>query len=262
MALKYRGKTLAAGLLAGALLGGGLAAITPAGAAVQGAAAAIDWKQVWKQEIKPRADKRYYTKKKSNARYYAKWDANALFETKAAHDASLAGYYTKAQSDANYYTKAQSDANYYTKTQSDAKYTSQANTVRGIFSLIGYTATGQIVTDDISFGVTLSAAPAFTVIPVGGPPTAACPGTLLAPTALPGNLCLYLRYTDAAAFSVLSANNSAGPSPFGAHLVATNDASAYLEVNGSWAVKPVALAPASKPVPASSGAAHAGPTAN
>ncbi len=122
MTATRRGKAWAVGLFAGALIGGGIALVTPAGAAVQGAAAAIDWKQVWKQEIKPRADKRYYTKKKANARYYTKFDANTLFETKAAHDASLANYYTKAQHDAsltNYYTKAQSDTNYYTKAQSD-----------------------------------------------------------------------------------------------------------------------------------------------
>jgi hypothetical protein len=122
MQFKLGGRSALAGIAVGALIGAGLATVTPAGAVVKSAAAAIDWKQVWQTEIKPRADKRYYTKKKSNARYYAKWDANALFETKAAHDASLANYYTKAQSDANYYTKAQSDANYYTKAQADNRY--------------------------------------------------------------------------------------------------------------------------------------------
>lgn len=110
MQLKLRGKTLVAGLAAGMLIGGGLATVTPAGAVVEQAAAAINWKNIWKTEIKPRADKRYYTKKLSNARYYTKKQATSIFESKVAHDQSLLNYYTKAQSDANYYSKSEIDA--------------------------------------------------------------------------------------------------------------------------------------------------------
>ena len=41
--------------------------------------AATNWKKIWKNELKPLADKRYYTKKKSNARYYTKDRADAKY---------------------------------------------------------------------------------------------------------------------------------------------------------------------------------------
>ena len=60
-------KVLLAGLLAGVLVMGTLVATQPAIAA-----APLKWGNIWKKEIKPRADKRYYTKAKSNLRYVAK----------------------------------------------------------------------------------------------------------------------------------------------------------------------------------------------
>lgn len=57
-------KTILVALVAGVLLGGTLAVAQPALAA-----APLKWAKVWKQEIKPRADKRYYTKKKTEKRY-------------------------------------------------------------------------------------------------------------------------------------------------------------------------------------------------
>ena len=53
-------KMLIAGLLAGVLVTGTLAATQPALAA-----APLKWAKIWKQEIKPRADKRFYTKKRT-----------------------------------------------------------------------------------------------------------------------------------------------------------------------------------------------------
>jgi hypothetical protein len=138
MGVMKRGRTLAAGLVVGALIGTGVAAVTPAGAAVKSAAAGIDWKQVWRTEIKPRAKKTFYTKRQSNQTYVKKTDLpSALapyvtsaslaaqlggYYTKPQVDAALGNYYTKTQSDANYYTKAQSDTNYYTKAEADARY--------------------------------------------------------------------------------------------------------------------------------------------
>jgi hypothetical protein len=135
MGVMKRGRTLAAGLVVGALIGTGVAAVTPAGAAVKSAAAGIDWKQVWRTEIKPRAKKTFYTKRQSNQTYVKKTDlpsALAPYVTSASLAAQLAGYYTKPQVDAalgNYYTKAQSDANYYTKAQIDAKLAPFVNSV-------------------------------------------------------------------------------------------------------------------------------------
>lgn len=60
-------KAILAALVAGVLLGGTLAVTQPAIAA-----APLKWAKVWKQEIKPRADKRYYTKKRTEKRYERK----------------------------------------------------------------------------------------------------------------------------------------------------------------------------------------------
>jgi hypothetical protein len=245
MALKQRGKTLAAGILAGALLGGGLAAITPAGAAVQGAAASIDWKLIWQTKIKPRTDKRYYTKKKSNARYYTKWDANAFFESKSAHDASLAGYYTKAQSDLNYYTKAQSDANYYTKAQSDAKYAPYPKVTRGVFHMTMTSgASGESAGADISYGVLLTAAPTAHYILLGDPVPPGCLGTPAAPDALPGNLCVFEAYnfgslSGAATRGVASITAIGGvANTMGAIVYGFTNGTGNGRAAGSWAMRP------------------------
>ena len=109
--------------------------------------------------------------------------------------------------------------------------------------MVDYLAAGQIVTGDISFGQTLNAAPTVNVVPPGGVVPAGCVGgTVASPSAQPGNLCIFQRYNDSTSFTVNNATLGGGASPFGALLVATNDASPYVEVSGSWAVRPIALA--------------------
>ena len=66
-------------LLVGVLVGGGLMAVTPAGAEVSNAVA-TNWNKIWNKELKPQADQRYYTKKKSNKRYYTKSDSDAKYQ--------------------------------------------------------------------------------------------------------------------------------------------------------------------------------------
>jgi hypothetical protein len=60
-------KAVLVALVAGMLLGGTLVVTQPAIAA-----APLKWAKIWKQEIKPRADKRYYTKKRTEKRYERK----------------------------------------------------------------------------------------------------------------------------------------------------------------------------------------------
>jgi hypothetical protein len=56
-----------------AVLGGAaVTAVLPATAADVGRAAATNWSQVWRNELQPLADQRYYTKKKSDRRYARK----------------------------------------------------------------------------------------------------------------------------------------------------------------------------------------------
>src|SRR2546425_5326872 len=47
------------------------------------------------------------------------------------------------------------------------------------------------VSPGIGFTYPLAAAPTPNVVPIGGPPTTACPGSAANPEATPGNLCLY-----------------------------------------------------------------------
>ena len=54
-------RQLLVAVLLGVLVGGGLMAVTPAGAEVSNAVA-TNWKKIWKKNLKPLADKRYYTK--------------------------------------------------------------------------------------------------------------------------------------------------------------------------------------------------------
>jgi len=244
MALKNRGRTLAAGLLAGVLVGGGFAMVTPAGAAVKEAASAINWKNVWQNEIKPRADKRYFTKKKANARFYTKIETTSIFESKVAHDASLLNYYTKAQSDANYYTKA----------QSDAKYSPALPLIRGTYDAIGTAgAAGDWVGDNLSFNVTLSAAPTPHYIAIGAAVPAGCSGTAAAPNADPGHLCLFeAQDINVASRFIFSGTGATGfASTFGASMYVSSAAAGDVFVYGTWALRPVALA---NPAVASKGA--------
>jgi hypothetical protein len=93
-------RQLIVAVLVGVLVGGGLLAVTPAGAEVS-QSVATNWKKIWKKNLKPLADKRYYTKKKSNARYQPK----GSYET-AGSGYSKAETYSKSET----YSKAEIDA--------------------------------------------------------------------------------------------------------------------------------------------------------
>lgn len=97
-------------LTIGVLVGGGLLAVTPAGAEVS-TAAATNWKKIWKKNLRPQADKRYYTKRVSNRRY--------------ARKGALADHYTKADADARFAAAGSS----YSKTEIDAKLAPFVNSV-------------------------------------------------------------------------------------------------------------------------------------
>jgi hypothetical protein len=206
--------------VAGLLAGAALTTVAPAGASL-----ATNWASVWKQEIKPRADKRYYTKVQSNAAY----------ETKAAHDASL------GLALGDHYTKAQSDARYYTKLESDAQYAPYPTLIRGGFAgLVG--TTGQEVHSPISFGVNLPSAPTVHYIKAGDPVPVGCAGTMALPDADPGHLCVFEQ-----ASSNLSSQRgvadpttgNSGSATFAAYVYGTRDvADVQIWFRGSWALRP------------------------
>lgn len=87
-------RQLLVAVLLGVLVGGGLMAVTPAGAEVS-QAAATSWKKIWKKQLKPLAAKTFYTKKQSNAAY----------QPKGSYEAAGSGY-TKGET----YSKAEVDA--------------------------------------------------------------------------------------------------------------------------------------------------------
>ena len=113
MSSRRTARQLVVAVLLGVLVGGGLLAVTPAGAEVSNAVA-TNWKKVWKKHLRPLADRRYYTKAQSDAKYQAKGN----YETAGSG-------YSKAESDARYYTKTES----YTKAEIDAKLAPLVNSV-------------------------------------------------------------------------------------------------------------------------------------
>jgi Collagen triple helix repeat (20 copies) len=90
----------------------------------------------------------------------------------------------------------------------------------------------------ISFQLRIEPAPTFdkatNLIPVGGPPTAACPGTVEKPEAAPGEFCLYLEeLTGASFFDVVNLAPTSGV--IGRFLIETDEEPGGRGL-GSWAV--------------------------
>ena len=219
-------RRLLVGTLVGVLVGGGLMVLTPAGAEVS-SAMATNWKKIWKQELQPQADKRYYTKNKSDKRYYTKSKSNER-------------YYAKWDSDAKYALKGSS----YTKAESDGRYLPKQALFRGQYAAIGNSAAiGDLVGDSITFGVTLSGAPTVNYINAGAAPTANCPGSAAAPNAAAGNLCLYeVSNTNAGARTIVNGGTGAvGASVYGAVVYVAGAAAGKTVVFGAWALRPTAV---------------------
>lgn len=250
-------KRTVAAVVAGVLIGGGVTTVTPAGAEVS-QFAATNWKKIWKKKLQPRADQRYYTKSASDARYTAAGSAYS----KAEVDTKLGGYYTKVQSDGAFATKAQTytkteadtvfatKAQTYTKTEADAKYAPTPSLIKGTYDIIGYSnAAGAELADNLSFGWTLSAAPITHYINDGAAPPAGCSGTVEAPNALPGHLCLFEAQSNLAnQRRTINAGGTYGlASTFGAGVTVTTTGAGNVYVYGSWAVRPaVAVGPQGK----------------
>jgi hypothetical protein len=111
-------------------------------------------------------------------------------------------------------------------------------TLRGVFNLDTVaTVPDQINGGAISFNVSLANVPAVSISRVGGAPTAACPGSVSAPAAAPGNLCIYELTisnnhnptTDGGFFAI---NTTA----FGTELFFHSDVADRFFVDGTWAV--------------------------
>ena len=84
-------------------------AVTPAGAEVS-QAVATNWKKIWKKNLRPLADKRYYTKAQSDTKY----------QPKGSYETAGSGY-TKSET----YNKSET----YSRAEVDAKLAPFANSV-------------------------------------------------------------------------------------------------------------------------------------
>lgn len=220
-------RQLVVAILFGVLVGGGLMAVTPAGAEVS-QAVATNWKKIWKKNLKPLADRRYYTKAQSDTRY----------QPKGSYETAGSGY-TKAESDAKYAGAGSS----YSKADSDGKYQAKTQLIRGGYMLGGTgAAAGEFLQDAISFGVNLSAEPTVHFIPLGAAVPAGCSGTPAAPDAVAGHLCVFeaanLNNTVSGIYQV---SGGPGSSTMGAVVVGASAGAGTSYSAGSWAVRPLAV---------------------
>ena len=238
-------RQLVVAVVLGVMVGGGLMAITPAGAEVS-QSLATGWKKIWKKELKPLASKTFYTKKKSDS----------TFATKAESAAAAAG----AQSAANSATDSKL-GNYYSKGQSDGRYAPYPVVVRGVWALsaAGNTEAGFTEIDYPQ----LAAVPTVRVIPLGGAVPSGCGGTPAAPDASPGYLCIFESARSNMGALTVTVPQFGLPAPsataFGTTLWAQGTGStAY--VTGTYALRPAGgFATGAKvaPTPARSGNGNA-----
>ena len=210
-------------------------AVTPAGAQVS-SAVATNWKKIWKKNLKPLADKRYYTKAQSDAKY----------QPKGSYETAGSGY-TKGESDAKYSAAGSG----YTKAESDAKYAPYPKTIRGTYMVSDTVpAAGNFAFSSISFATTLNSAPTVVFKPLGGPANPNCTGTALAPTAAPGFLCIYEgTAVNATDFTIANAAGVGSSSPFGLVIRVTATAAGLSASLGGWAVTPANGVSATRPEP-------------
>lgn len=113
--------------------------------------------------------------------------------------------------------------------------------LRGAYGAIGHAQAGiERFGTAISFGIPLASAPSPHFIVSGEGPTSACPGSTAAPSAEPGNLCIY----EAQSVNVLGAgyeNPVTGETgstveAFGAEVVGLTLSAGNYDESGSWAV--------------------------
>jgi hypothetical protein len=179
---KHSRRSLALAAAAGVLVGGVLTTVTPADASL-----GINWQAIWKHEIKPRADKRYYTKTRANARY--------------------------------------------------APY---PHLIRGSF--MDLNGTGAVEVDSpIAFGVELATTPTVHYIKVGDPIPSGCAGTVDAPDASPGHLCVFEQAASNLGSRGVAnpANGAAGQATtFGAYIYGIQAAAGQFWFRGTWALRP------------------------
>jgi hypothetical protein len=112
--------------------------------------------------------------------------------------------------------------------------------IRGVWSMATSTNPG-FITADISFGWTLPSAPVSHYIEVGDPVPAGCGGTAAAPSAAPGNLCVFVthQFGTVGVHGICSHANVCDPGAdtYGALVYGTGTGASGTQIGGTWAVR-------------------------
>jgi hypothetical protein len=116
-------------------------------------------------------------------------------------------------------------------------------TQRGAFALVSSSEPGSTVESSISFPLTLSAAPTVAEVVLGATSDPHCTGTIAAPTAASGYLCLYIRQTfndsngsGQGPLDVEDPNLINGAATYGATLSYSVTSTGESDAIGAWAV--------------------------
>jgi hypothetical protein len=138
--------------------------------------------------------------------------------------------------------RPKTDARYYTKTQADSRYVAKASTLRGAYYVSGEAAAiDGYATTEISFGITFPTAPTSHFIPAGQPVPAGCSGTVSAPGAAHGHLCIF-EANGYHAKNHTTCNPATvacpGASRYGAGIVIYSDHIGAFDSIGTWAATP------------------------
>jgi hypothetical protein len=117
-------------------------------------------------------------------------------------------------------------------------------TETGVFDAEGTASgVGDLASASISFSIPLASAPTPTLVSSGT--SASCPGSVAAPAAAPGQLCLYIGSqvnvavvggADDAATTDPISGDAASASPYGAGLFVNSAAAGNFYLMGTWAV--------------------------
>jgi hypothetical protein len=107
-------------------------------------------------------------------------------------------------------------------------------TLRGQYSFADHKVSGNSPVNSISFPLPLASAPSDHIIPVEGAPTPECPGTAGAPSAAPGNGCIYETKAEGAIEEDNLGEVENGR--FGFTIFVPLVAGTDWEVEGTWAV--------------------------
>lgn len=237
----------------GVLVGGGLMAVTPAGAEVS-QAAATSWKKIWKKQLKPLAAKTFYTKKQSDAAYASKADAAAAAAAAQSAATSAAGSATDSKLNG-----------YYKKAESDARYAPVQALYRGTYVVAGSASTPGALAGSasISWGATFPTALTPHYIKLGDPVPAGCSGTSTTPNAAPGHFCAFESFE-----SNVTANRNVcrggapatcpATDPWGAGIYAYATAAGSFSIYGTWAARPSGPVVSPSFAPAAKGAVNKG----